>query len=167
MVNPELVILVDEQDRPVGTEEKMEAHRRGFLHRAFSVIIYNDAGDMLLHKRALTKYHSPGLWTNACCSHPRPEETVIEAATRRLQEEMGFATSLQETSTFIYRADVGGGLIEHEYDHLLTGIYNAPPAPNPGEVAEWAYVPMEEVIRNVKNHPERYTEWFKIILEKI
>lgn len=167
MASQEYVVLVNEQDEQTGLAEKMEAHRKGLLHRAFSVVIYNNEGKMLLHKRASGKYHSPGLWTNACCSHPRPDETLEAAASRRLQEEMGFTTPLEKVTTFIYKADVGKGLTEHELDHLLTGRYNAPPAPNPEEVEDWVYLSPDEIRQNIKNHPEEYTEWFKIILSKL
>lgn len=166
MAEKEYVVLVNEHDEPTGLAEKMEAHRKGLLHRAFSVVIYDNAGKMLIHRRAASKYHSPGLWTNACCSHPRKDESLEEAAIRRLQEEMGFTTHLKRKTSFIYKAQVGE-LIEHEYDHLLEGTFNGEPKPDPAEVMEWKYLPVEEIRQEIKNHPERYTEWFKIILAKL
>ncbi len=163
----EHVILVDERDNPIGTMEKMEAHEKGLLHRAFSVFIFNERGEMLIHQRAEEKYHSGGLWTNACCSHPREGETTEEAARRRLMEEMGFDCDVQEQFDFIYRADLDQGLTEHELDHVFFGTFNGIPQVNPDEVMAWKYIPLTALHHDVQSNPERYTEWFKIALKKI
>jgi len=161
------VILVDELDTPIGVMEKMQAHRKGVLHRAFSVLIFNDEGEMLIHRRALSKYHSGGLWTNACCSHPREGETTEESGHRRLMEEMGFDCNIEEQFSFIYRAVLDNALIEHELDHVFFGRFNGNPAPHPDEVCDWKYVTMQALDRDVSVRPEAYTEWFKIILNEI
>ncbi len=159
------VILVDEKDRPVGVMEKLQAHKRGgSLHRAFSVFIFNDEGELLLQRRSRTKYHSGGLWTNTVCSHPRPGELTHEAAERRIPEEMGFKTNVEHIGEFIYRADVGNGLTEFEYDHVFAGIFNGNPYPNPEEAEDWKWMDFVDVISDVKKHPEKYTAWFRIIL---
>jgi isopentenyl-diphosphate delta-isomerase len=163
----EQVILVNEKDETIGTMEKMEAHEKALLHRAFSVFIFNENGDMLIHRRADEKYHSGGLWTNACCSHPRVGETTEEAAHRRLMEEMGFDSSIQEQFTFTYRAELDHGLTEHEFDHVFFGTFNGNPLPNPKEVSDWKYISMEELMANVARHPACYTEWFKIALTEV
>ncbi|MGB3774011.1 MAG: isopentenyl-diphosphate Delta-isomerase [Leeuwenhoekiella sp.] len=162
----EMVILVDENDRQVGLMAKMEAHEKALLHRAFSVFVFNDKKELMLQRRALTKYHTPGLWTNTCCSHQRPGESNIEAGSRRLQEEMGFTTTLKESISFIYKAPFENGLTEHEYDYILLGEYNDKPQPNPAEVAAWKWLSLEEVKKDIENKPEIYTAWFKIIFEK-
>lgn len=161
----ETVILVDKHDTPVGTMEKMEAHRQGALHRALSVFVFNDRKEMLLHKRAAEKYHSAGLWTNACCSHPRPEEKTLDAAHRRLQEEMGMSCPLDFQFTFLYQAPFDNGLTEHELDHIFFGMSNATPLPNPAEVAEYAYVGIEEVKQKIVQDPHLFTVWFKSIMD--
>ena len=160
------VILVDENDNPQGTMEKIEAHEKAKLHRAFSVFIYNSKNELMLQQRALTKYHTPGLWTNTCCSHQKLGETNIEAGKRRLQEEMGFTTDLQETISFIYKAPFENGLTEHEYDYILVGEYNDEPKPNPDEVNDWKWMKLEDIEADIKKNPKIYTEWFKIIFEK-
>ena len=160
------VILVDENDHPLGTMEKIEAHEKAVLHRAFSVFIYNSKNELMLQQRALTKYHTPGLWTNTCCSHQKLDESNIEAGKRRLQEEMGFTTDLKETISFIYKAPFENGLTEHEYDYILVGEYNEAPQPNPEEVHDWKWMKLDDVAADIKKHPEHYTEWFKIIFEK-
>lgn len=160
------VILVDENDNPLGTMEKIEAHEKARLHRAFSVFIYNSKNELMLQQRALTKYHTPGLWTNTCCSHQRLDESNIEAGKRRLYEEMGFSTELQETISFIYKAPFDNGLTEHEYDYILVGEYNEEPNPNPEEVNDWKWMKLEDIEADIKAHPKKYTEWFKIIFEK-
>jgi len=162
----ELVILVDEQDNQIGLMPKMEAHEKAVLHRAFSVFIFNDKNELMLQQRALHKYHSPGLWTNTCCSHQRDGETNLMAGTRRLQEEMGFVVPLKETTSFIYKAPFDNGLTEHELDHILLGTYNEAPLINEDEVASWKWMPLEDVKEDIHAHPEMYTEWFKIIFEK-
>ncbi|MCD4772553.1 MAG: isopentenyl-diphosphate Delta-isomerase [Bacteroidales bacterium] len=166
-MNREEVVLVDKNDNPLGTMEKMQAHKMGVLHRAFSVFIYNSKGKMMIHRRALSKYHSSGLWTNACCSHPRINETVEEAAHRRLMEEMGFDCELKEELSFLYKADVGDGLIEHEFDHVFVGEFNGKPEINPDEVAEWKFINSKILKEEIKNHPAKFTEWFKIAFKKM
>ncbi|MBV7441912.1 isopentenyl-diphosphate Delta-isomerase [Weeksellaceae bacterium TAE3-ERU29] len=162
----EKVVLIDEKDSVLGLMEKMEAHIKGELHRAFSVFVFNDKGETLIQKRALEKYHSPGLWTNTCCSHPRENETYLDAAKRRIQEEMGFICPLEFQFSFIYKADVGGGLIEHELDHVFTGKFNGIPKLNPEEVCDYKWISMPDLETDVKNNPQNYTEWFKIILKE-
>jgi isopentenyl-diphosphate delta-isomerase len=156
------VILVNENDVALGSMEKMEAHRQGLLHRAFSIFVFNDNGDVMLHRRAREKYHSGGLWTNTCCSHPLMGETVMEAANRRLQEEMGFQCKLKEEFSFIYKAELDNDLTEHEYDHVLTGIYNDEPVINPDEVWEWKWFSRKELQEKLTAEPEMFTEWFLI-----
>ena len=141
----EQVILVDENDNQVGVMEKLQAHEKPILHRAFSVFIFNNKGEILLQKRAATKYHSANLWTNACCSHPRPNETIFAAAERRLQEEMGFSTSITKAFCFTYQANFDNGLFEYEYDHVFTGVYNGTIKPNQNEVQDFSY-------QSVKTH---------------
>ena len=160
----EHVILVDEQDNEIGIMEKMEAHVQGKLHRAISVFIFNTKGEMLLQQRAAHKYHSSLLWTNACCSHPRPRETAGAAAVRRLQEEMGMTCDLKEAFSFVYRAHLDKGLTEHEYDHVFTGTCDMAPIADADEVAAWKYISMEDLERDIASHPENYTEWFKICI---
>ena len=163
----ERVILVDENDTPLGTMEKMEAHERGVLHRAFSVFIFNSSGEMLLQQRAFSKYHSGGLWTNTCCSHPREGETTIEAAHRRLQEEMGFDCEIEKAFDFIYKKELDKGLIEHEFDHVFTGGFEGGFRFNPNEVNAVVYKSVQEVLEEVAQTPENYTEWFKICLSEV
>lgn len=164
---PEFVVLVNQNDDPVGTMEKMEAHEKGLLHRAFSVFIFNEKGQMLIHQRAKHKYHSGGLWTNACCSHPRKEESAEQAAHRRLQEEMGFDCELEKAFEFTYKSKLDNDLTEHEYDHVFTGTYGAKPPINPDEVADYKYVDIENLFKDIDRHPENYTEWFKIAIKKV
>lgn len=163
----EEVILVNEKDEQTGTMEKLEAHRRGLLHRAFSVFIFNSKGELLLQKRAEGKYHSAGLWTNTCCSHPRPGESVEEAAKRRLKEEMGMECELKKEFFFIYNIEFKNGLKEHELDYILTGYCDDPPLLNPEEASEWKYISPKDLISEIKKYPENYTEWFKMIAEKV
>jgi isopentenyl-diphosphate delta-isomerase len=162
----EQVVLVDEHDNPIGLMPKLEAHQKAVLHRAFSVFVLNDQNELMLQQRALHKYHSPGLWTNTCCSHQRSGESNIQAGRRRLQEEMGFTTQLTELTSFIYKAPFDNGLTEHELDHIMMGRYNGSPTINPDEVARWKWMPIEEVKKDVSSHPERYTAWFVIIFER-
>jgi isopentenyl-diphosphate delta-isomerase len=162
----ELVILVDENDNQIGLMPKMEAHEKAVLHRAFSVFVFNEKNELMLQQRALHKYHSPGLWTNTCCSHQRDGETNLEAGKRRLFEEMGFVTELKETTSFIYKAPFDNGLTEHEFDHILVGSYEGSPAINKDEVAEWKWMNLDLVKNDILNSPENYTAWFKIIFEK-
>lgn len=161
------VVLVNEHDEEIGTMEKMEAHRKALLHRAFSVFIFNDRGEMLLQRRALKKYHSGGLWTNACCSHPRPGEQTGAAATRRLREELGFVTRLEPAFSFTYKAPFDNGLTEHEFDHVLTGHYNGGIRPNPDEVDDYCYKTMGEIRSDLSDHPHKYTEWFRIAFPRL
>lgn len=163
----ELVILVDEKDTPIGLMEKMEAHRKGALHRAFSVFIFNSKGELLLQQRALDKYHSAGQWTNTCCSHPRDGESTLEAANRRLDEEMGLAGDLEYRFHFQYKAAFENGLIEHEIDHVYFGYTDAVPQLNPEEVAAYRYVNLPELQQSIKNQPELYTPWFKLCFDKV
>jgi isopentenyl-diphosphate delta-isomerase len=162
----EQVVLVDENDAPVGTLEKQRAHLEGRLHRAFSVFVLNSRGEMLLQRRAEGKYHSGGLWTNTCCSHPRPGEDVHEAARRRLREEMGIDTDLTPLFRFTYRAEVGPGLVEHEYDHVLAGRYDGEPVPAVDEVDGWRWLPVRDVADEVRRNPEAFTPWFRVVLSR-
>ncbi|MFC4691200.1 isopentenyl-diphosphate Delta-isomerase [Dokdonia genika] len=162
----ELVILVDENDNKIGLMPKMEAHEKAVLHRAFSVFVFNDKKELMLQQRALHKYHSPGLWTNTCCSHQRDGESNIEAGTRRLQEEMGFTVPLEESISFIYKAPFDNGLTEHELDHILIGHSEQEPVINEEEVAAWKWMGLEDVKQDIVNRPELYTAWFKIIFDK-
>ncbi len=163
----EHVILVDENDGITGVCEKMLAHEQALLHRAFSVFIFNDNGEMLLQKRALTKYHSPGLWTNSCCSHPRPQEDTLHAASRRLQEEMGFSSPIKKAFHFVYRAAFENGLTEHEFDHVFIGNYNGAISCNPAEVMEYAYLPLKVIKEKLISHPQFFTVWFLIAFPKV
>lgn len=166
MVEKENVVLITEQDEPIGLMEKQEAHVAGVLHRAFSVFIFNHKGELLIQQRAFEKYHTPGKWTNTCCSHPREGETYEEGASRRLQEEMGFTCPIEHQFNFIYKADVGQGLTEHELDHVFKGVYNEEPVINPEEVAAYKWIDFDELQQDVQNNPEEYTPWFRIILKE-
>ena len=161
------LILVDENDSPTGTMEKMEVHQKALLHRAFSVFIFNSKGDMLLHQRASNKYHSGGLWTNACCSHPREGQQTIEAAERRLQEEMGFTIPLKKAFNFTYKAALDNGLTEYEYDHVFIGTYDGAIDPDEDEVKDFCFVSIDEIKTSIQSHPQKYTEWFKIAFPKV
>jgi isopentenyl-diphosphate delta-isomerase len=161
----EQVILVNKNDAVLGHMEKLEAHQKGLLHRAFSTFIFNDKNELLLQRRALGKYHSSGLWTNTCCSHPRPEEDTLAAAKRRLMEEMGFDTVLVKKFDFIYKAALDGGLTEHEFDHVFTGYFEGVPKPNLTEVSEIKWLSLELVKEKVNLFPEEFTEWFKIAIQ--
>ena len=162
----EHVILVDKQDNPIGLMEKIEAHEKALLHRAFSVFVFNEKNELMLQQRAAEKYHSPLLWTNTCCSHQRDGESNIEAGKRRLKEEMGFSCELEELFSFIYKAPFDNGLTEHELDHVMIGRFNDEPIINPEEVASYKWMPLEEVKSDIENHPEKYTAWFKIIFKE-
>ena len=162
----ERVILVNEQDEKIGLMPKQEAHEKGVLHRAFSVFIFNKNNELMLQQRALHKYHSPGLWTNTCCSHQRDGESSLEAGKRRLFEEMGFTTDLKETTSFIYKAPFDNGLTEHELDHILVGNFEEAPNINKEEVASWKWMDLEEVKKDIEINPKIYTAWFKIIFDK-
>lgn len=161
------VILVDEMDRPVGEMEKMEVHQKALLHRAFSVFIFNGKGEMLLQQRALKKYHSGGLWTNACCSHPMPGNDTLHAASKRLQEEMGFTTPLKKAFHFTYKVPFENGLTEHEFDHVLIGTYDGIINPDPDEVSDFCYKPIGDIKKSLQSHPDKYTVWFKIAFPKL
>ncbi len=162
----EKVILVNEKDEQIGLMEKIEAHEKALLHRAFSVFVFNDKNELMIQQRALSKYHSPGLWTNTCCSHQREGESNIAAGKRRLQEEMGFTTNLKDTISFIYKAPFDNGLTEHEFDHILVGDFEGQPDLNPDEVAAWKWVSLDDLKVDMKKNPHIYTEWFKIIFDK-
>lgn len=164
----EQVVLVDEQNEVLGYMGKLEAHKKGLLHRAISVIVFNDKGEMLVQQRALTKYHWAGIWSNTCCSHPRKNETFQAAAERRLQEELGIATPLTEVFQFIYKAyDEVSGLTEWEYDTVFTGEFNSSFEFNADEVHAVKWMPVNELLLDIKSNPEQYSFWFKIILEEM
>ena len=163
----EQVILVDVDDCEIGLMEIMEAHKQAVLHRAFSVFLFNTQGKMLLQQRALTKYHSAGLWTNTCCSHPRPGETLENAVSRRLMEEMGITAKVSKAFDFIYQAALPDHLNEHEFDHVFIGNFDDEVRPNHLEVANFVYQSMEEIAANLQSHPEKYTVWFKIAFPKV
>lgn len=166
MKEEELVILVNENDEQLGTMPKMEAHEKAILHRAFSVFIMNDKGETMLQQRAANKYHSPLLWTNTCCSHQQIGESNVEAGKRRLFEEMGFETELNELFSFIYKASFDNGLTEHELDHVMLGYFNGNPKANFEEVADWKWMKPEQIKTDILKSPEAYTAWFKIIFER-
>lgn len=162
----EQVILVDENDNEIGPFEKMEAHKQGLLHRAFSVLLFNSKGEVLLQKRSSKKYHSAGLWTNTCCSHPRPGESVQEAAHRRLKEEMGIDVTPEFAYSFIYKTTLENGLIEHELDHVYIGSYEGTPHVNNLEVEDWKFESIDWLKKDIVSNPEHYTFWFKEILNQ-
>lgn len=162
----ENVVLVDELDNELGLMEKMEAHEKGLLHRAFSVFVLNGKSELILQQRAIEKYHSGGLWTNTCCSHPRHGEKVEDAAHRRLQEEMGFDCHVEKLFDFVYRAELDKGLTEHELDHLFIGYSDTTPIINKSEAASWKAMSLEAVQKDIEEQPELYTEWFKIIFDR-
>ncbi|WBV52689.1 isopentenyl-diphosphate Delta-isomerase [Chryseobacterium gambrini] len=162
----EFVVLVNPEDKVLGLMEKQQAHINGLLHRAFSVFLFNSSGEMLLQKRASGKYHSPLKWTNAVCSHPRSEETYLEGAKRRVKEELGIDVELSEKFNFIYKADVGNGLWEHELDHVFTGTFEGEFYLNKDEVEEVRYISLENLNNEISESPDHFTEWFKIILEE-
>jgi len=166
---PSKIILVNKKDKEVGSEFKIKAHKEGKLHRAFSIFIFNQQGKLLLQRRALKKYHSGGLWTNTCCSHPKPGETVMSAAHRRLPEEMGFDCDLEEVFSFIYKAKLDDGLIEYEFDHVLFGNFNKKLKINinPDEVEEFKWIDLESLADDIKQNPENYTYWLKECFAKI
>lgn len=163
----EQVILVNEKDEQIGLMEKMEAHEKALLHRAFSVFLFNEKDELLLQQRAHSKYHSGSLWTNTCCSHQRAGETSIQAGKRRLQEEMGITADLSNAFQFIYKAQLDNNLTEHEFDHVLFGEFNGSPQPNPEEVSAWRYESLENISAEIKDKPDQFTEWFKICLNEV
>lgn len=162
------VVLVDANDRPLGTANKLEAHTEGWLHRAFSVFVFDADDRLLLQQRHADKYHSGGLWSNTCCSHPRPGESLSDATQRRLQEEMGFTCTLDRVFGFTYRADVGSDLQEHEFDHVFVGRTHRRPqvTPHPDEVSDWQWVDPSALCDDIEAHPERYTVWFRLVLHR-
>ncbi len=160
----EYVILVNEEDREIGQLEKLEAHRLGLLHRAFSILLFNEKGELLIQQRAAHKYHSPLLWANTCCSHPRPEEPLLEAATRRLYEEMGMTAKMQTGFHFIYRARLDQGLIEHELDHVIFAYSNQEPKINTNEVESYKWISLPDLLKDIEDYPHAHSAWFKIIM---
>ena len=167
MLNSMNVILVDVNDAEIGVMEKMEAHQKGVLHRAFSVFIFNHEGEMLIHQRAIKKYHNGGLWTNACCSHPLPGEDIRDAAHRRLKEEMGFETKLEKAFTFTYKEAFENGLTENEFDHVFIGTYSGDLSPDPEEVQDYTFKDMKEIREQLVTDPDNYTIWFRIAFPKV
>ncbi|MCE7062050.1 isopentenyl-diphosphate Delta-isomerase [Dyadobacter sp. CY343] len=161
------VVLVNEEDEAVGLMPKLEAHQKGMLHRAFSVFIFNSKGEMLLQRRAFGKYHSEGLWSNTCCSHPFPDESTHHAAVRRLQEEMGITTDLNFLFTFQYHAALENGLTENELDHVFWGISDEKPLINTEEVSDFKYLKMSEIKADIDQNPTHYTEWLKICFDEV
>jgi isopentenyl-diphosphate delta-isomerase len=161
------VILVDDRDNETGIAGKLEAHRKGLLHRAFSVFVFNSKGELMLQKRADAKYHSGGLWSNTCCSHPFPGESSAAAAHRRLMEEMGFSTDLIECFSFIYKEKLDNDLTEHEYDHVFIGRTENAPSPNPQEVQDWKWMNMDELKQELDNNSPAYTVWLRIVFERV
>jgi isopentenyl-diphosphate delta-isomerase len=160
------VVLVDSQDNELGKMEKLEAHEKGLLHRAFSIFLFNSKGEMLIQQRALSKYHSPGLWTNACCSHPAPNESIIEAGNRRLKEELGLSTELVDAFNFEYRETFENNLTEHELDHVLVGYSEENPILNQEEAKDYRWITWANLLEEIDLNPENFTIWFKIILTK-
>ncbi len=162
----ERVVLVDENNNEIGIEEKMRAHAEGKLHRAFSIFIFDSDEKLLLQKRAQTKYHSGGLWSNTACGHPRPGESITEAARRRLRDEMNFDCEIQEVFSFIYREQFENTLIEHEYDHVFKGQFNGEPVPNAQEVEEYRWISLGELRKDLQRNPDAYTAWLKIAMSQ-
>lgn len=167
MKEEDKIVLVSEHDDMIGIMDKMEAHRQGLLHRAFSIYIFNSKGEMLLQQRALTKYHSGGLWTNACCSHPMPGEKVKEAAERRLMEELGFETTIEKIFDFVYKAEFENGLTEHEFDHVFAGEYEGELNVDPEEVKDYTYTGISAIKNMLEQDPQKFTAWFHIAFPKI
>ncbi|MFH1187620.1 MAG: isopentenyl-diphosphate Delta-isomerase [bacterium] len=161
------IILVDEHDNEIGAEEKLKAHREGKLHRCFSILVFNSKNELLIQQRAKTKYHTPGLWTNTCCSHPRKGKNLKEEAQKRLKEEMGFNCELKEIFSFIYKAKFDNGLTEHEYDHVFIGKFDSEPNPNPEEADDYKWVSLDDLKKDITKNPKKYTPWFGIILKKL
>jgi isopentenyl-diphosphate delta-isomerase len=166
MVSPEMLILVNEHDQETGLMEKMQVHQQGLLHRAFSILIFNEKNQLLLQQRASHKYHSALLWTNTCCGHPRTNESTPEAANRRLKEEMGFSVPLKKLFSFKYESVLENNLIEHEFDHVFVGRSNEAPIPNEEEVSDWKFISMDQLMKEIQLHPSNYTTWFKLILKE-
>jgi len=163
----EEVILVDRSDKPIGTMEKIEAHQKGALHRAFSIFVFNSNDELLIHQRAQGKYHSNSLWTNTCCSHPRPGEDVHDAVHRRLLEEMGFDCQLKRAFSFIYESEMDNDLIEFEFDHVFIGQYNGDIYPNPNEVQDYKFMKIRDIKADIAVNPEHYTVWFRKVIDRV
>lgn len=166
-MQPEEIILVDDNDCQVGTMEKLAAHKAGKLHRCFSIFVFNKQGELLLQKRAKSKYHSGGLWTNTCCGHPKPGELTSVAAKRRLKEEMGFACKLRELFTFTYKTDFPNGLIEHEFDHVFVGHFDGQPRLNLNEADDWRWMSVSDLKVDLKKYPDKYTYWLKSCFDRL
>lgn len=162
----EFVVLVDEKDKQIGTGEKLETHRKGILHRGFSIFIFNSKGEMMLQKRAMTKYHCAGLWSNACCGHPRPNEGLMAAMRRRLREEMGFDCNLERMFEFIYEVKLDKGMMEHEFLHVYKGVFDGSPKVNPEEADDWKWVSVNLLREDMRKNPSMYSPWFKLAMEK-
>lgn len=163
----EQIVLVDDNDTAIGVMEKLQAHREGRLHRAFSIFVFNSAGELLLQKRHSGKYHSAGLWANTCCSHPRPGESLKAATHRRLQEEMGFDCEMSPGFSFIYKVPFDNGLVENEYDHVYIGHYDSDPVPHPLEVEDWRWVSLPVLQQQIHDEPEHYVHWLQLIIDKV
>ncbi|HEY1062551.1 MAG TPA: isopentenyl-diphosphate Delta-isomerase [Daejeonella sp.] len=163
----ELVILVDNQDNETGVQDKLSVHQLGLLHRAFSVFVFNSKNELILQQRADGKYHSPGLWTNTCCSHPKPGEKTLDACKRRLMEEMGMECNLEFSFSFMYKCKFSNGLTEYEFDHVYLGYTDDLPVLNYAEVKEWKYISLIELEKEIESHPEKFTEWLKICFPKL
>jgi isopentenyl-diphosphate delta-isomerase len=163
----EEVILVDQDDREVGVAEKLQVHRDGSLHRAFSIFVFNSQGQLLVQQRAMDKYHSGGLWTNTGDGHPRPGETVEAASRRRLKEEMGFECDLELLFRFTYQVELENGLFEHEVDYVLVGQFDGDPSPDPAEVGDWEWAEVVTLRRDVQQNPDRYAYWFRAPLDRV
>lgn len=163
----EHVILVDQNDQMVGTMEKMRAHQEGLLHRAFSIFVFNSQGELLIQKRAPIKYHTGSLWSNTCCSHPKPNESVEETLQYKLHQEMGFQCELERAFSITYRAELGNGLVENELDHVYIGSFNGDPQPNHEEVCDWKYIALQDLKKEMEQHPNAFTPWFKLLLQPI
>ncbi len=161
----EQVILVDEYDREIGASGKLQAHQNGALHRAFSIFVFDSGGRLMLQKRARGKYHSGGLWSNTCCGHPRPGETTLDAARRRLHEEMRFECELRKAFDFLYRVELDGALIEHEFDHVIVGEFAGTPLPDPAEVEDWKWISLDDLRRGLRDESSRYSYWLKVAIE--
>ncbi len=163
----EFVILVDDKDKELGSCEKLEAHERALLHRAFSILVFNSKGELMLQQRAKSKYHCGGLWSNTCCGHPRPGESLADATKRRLMEEMGFECPLSEVKTLIYKVKFDNGLTENEFLHVFRGVFDCRPKINPDEADDWKWISMGKLKKDIQLHPEKYSYWFKLILKKL
>ena len=163
----EYIIAVDEFDKEIGSIEKMEAHHKGILHRAFSILVFNSNNQLLLQKRNVKKYHSPGLWTNTCCSHPKYGEDLDDAIYRRIKEEMGFTCKLKEIFSFVYKVEFEDNLFENEYDHVFIGKYDGEVIPNKEEADDFKWADINYIKNDIKINPELYTYWFKTLINKI